>query len=166
MLDEWTVNQSFKAVKNPDYWGTDADGNQLPYLARSEYRPVPDGAQRVNLLQSGEVDVIHTATASQIDSLRSLGDDIDLIESDAYGEVGYFMLNTAPDTVFSSLTARQAAAHAIDRERLNAVRGLDIPTIAAGPFGHGRLGFLAARGSPKTDPEKDQERGAKKRNRT
>src|SRR3546814_16449283 len=69
------------------------------------------------LLQSGEVDVIHTATASQIDSLRSLGDDIDLIESDAYGEVGYFLLNTAPDTVFSSLTARQAAAHARSEER-------------------------------------------------
>src|SRR3546814_5719805 len=98
MLDEWTVNQSFKAVKNPDYWGTDADGNQLPYLDSIEYRPVPDGAQRVNLLQSGEVDVIHTATASQIDSLRSLGDDIDLIESDAYGEVGYFMLRSEEHT--------------------------------------------------------------------
>src|SRR3546814_11533841 len=64
------------------------------------------------------------------------------------------MLNTAPDTVFSSLTARQAAAHAIDRERLNAVRGLDIPTIAAGPFGPGSMGFLADSGYPEYDLEK------------
>src|SRR3546814_12034191 len=96
MLDEWTVNQSFKAVKNPDYWGTDADGNQLPYLDSIEYRPVPDGAQRDNLLQSGEVDVIHTATARQLDSPRRLGDDIDLPGPDAYGELGSFTPNTPP----------------------------------------------------------------------
>src|SRR3546814_3960996 len=67
------------------------------------------------------------------------------------------MLNTAPDTVFSSLTARQAAAHAIDRERLNAVRGLDIPTIAAGPFGPGSMGFLEDSGYPEYDLEKAKE---------
>ncbi|MET0728781.1 MAG: ABC transporter substrate-binding protein [Acidimicrobiales bacterium] len=160
MLDDWTVNQSFTAVKNPHYWQTDADGSQLPYLDSIEYRPVPDGSQRVNLLQSGEVDLMHTALPSHIDSLRALGDDIGLIESDAFGEIGYLMLNVAeatadePARVFNSLTARRAAAHAIDRERLISVRGLDIPSIAQGPFAPGNVGYLEETGFPDFDLER------------
>lgn len=156
-FDSWTVNQSFKASKNPDYWDTDDDGNPLPYLDSIEYRPVADGAQRVNLLESGEVQAMHTSTATQIDSLRSLGDEIGLIESDAFGEVGYFMLNAAEGKVFNSQTARSAAAYAIDRERLNTVRGLDIPTIAAGPFAPGNVGYLEDSGYPEYDLERAKE---------
>src|SRR5690606_25660478 len=58
-LDSWTVNQSFKASKFEDYWDTDDEGNQLPYLDSIEYRPVPDSAQRSNLLESGEIQATH-----------------------------------------------------------------------------------------------------------
>jgi peptide/nickel transport system substrate-binding protein len=143
MQESWTVNQSFKATKNPNYWGKDADGNQLPYLDSIEFRPIIDGAQRVNLLQSGEIQAMHTSFATQIDTLRSLGDDVNLIESDKFGEVGYYMLNAAEGKVFSNQTARLAAAHAIDRERINEVRGLGIPTVANGPFAPGNIGNLA-----------------------
>jgi peptide/nickel transport system substrate-binding protein len=142
MQESWTVNQSFKATKNPNYWGKDADGNQLPYLDSIEFRPIIDGAQRVNLLQSGEIQAMHTSFATQIDTLRSLGDDVNLIESDKFGEVGYYMLNAGEGKVFSNQTARLAAAHAIDRERINEVRGLGIPTVANGPFAPGNIGNL------------------------
>ena len=32
MFVDWVPNQKFEAEKNPDYWATDAAGNQLPYL--------------------------------------------------------------------------------------------------------------------------------------
>lgn len=140
--DSWTVNQSFKASKNPNYWAKDAEGNQLPYLDSIEFRPVVDGAQRVNLLQSGEIHAMHTSFATQIDTLRSLEDEVGLIESDAFGEVGYYMLNAGEGKIFSDQTARSAVAHAIDRERINEVRGLGIPTVANGPFAPGNIGHL------------------------
>lgn len=162
MQESWTVNQSFKAVKNPDYWRTDADGNQLPYLDSIEFRPVPDGAQRTNLLESGEVQATHQSGSIQIDAMRSLGDDIGLFESNEFGEVGYFMLNAAPASdaaparIFNNPKARLAAAHALDRERINNVRALGIPEIASGPFAPGNIGHLEDTGYPEYDLEEAQ----------
>jgi peptide/nickel transport system substrate-binding protein len=156
---EWTVNQRFVATRNESYWDTDENGNQLPFLDRIEYRPINEGPQRVNALDGGEAQLIHTSGAITIDSLRSLGDQIGLIESDAFGEVGYFMLNSDPGgddrepRIFSSQTARLAAAHALDRERINNVRGLGIPTVASGPFAPGNIGHLDDTGYPEYDPE-------------
>lgn len=140
--ESWTVNRSFKATRNPNYWMTDADGTQLPYLDSIEFRPIIDGAQRANLLQAGEIQAMHTSFPTVIDTLRSLGDDVGLIESDAFGEVSYYLLNSAEGKVLSDLTARRALAHAIDRERINDVRNLGIPTVANGPFAPGNIGHL------------------------
>ena len=60
-LVDWVPNQSFMAEKNPDYWATDADGNQLPYLDPIEFRPIVEVDQRLNALQSGEINAMHTS---------------------------------------------------------------------------------------------------------
>jgi peptide/nickel transport system substrate-binding protein len=159
VFEDWTVNQRFVATRNESYWAEDADGNQLPYLDRIEYRPINQAAGRVNALDGGEVDVMHTDNSIAIDQLRGFGDRIRMVESDAYGEVGYFMLNSDPGAddreprIFSSQTARLAAAHAVDRERLNEVRGLGIPTIASGPFAPDVMGHLDDAGYPEFDPD-------------
>ena len=44
----WTINDKLVAEANPDYWRTDADGEQLPYLDEIEFRPVIDAQQRLN----------------------------------------------------------------------------------------------------------------------
>ncbi len=61
MLDEWVPNQKLVAEKNPDYWAKDAEGRQLPYLDEVEFRPIVEVAQRVNALDSGEINVMHTS---------------------------------------------------------------------------------------------------------
>ena len=66
-LVDWTPNQSLTAEKNPDYWATDAEGNQLPYLDEIEFRPIVEVAQRLNALQSGEINAMHTSDADTID---------------------------------------------------------------------------------------------------
>jgi peptide/nickel transport system substrate-binding protein len=157
VFQEWVENQRFVATRNESYWRTDDDGNQLPYLDRIEFRPIIEGPQRVNALESGQVQAMHTSGAISIDSLRSLGDRIRLIESDAFGEVGYFMLNADEGRPFNSLTARLAAAHALDRERINNIRGLGIPTIASGPFAPGNMGHLDDTGYPEYDLERARE---------
>ena len=102
-------------TRNEDYWRSDEDGNQLPYLDGVVFRPVADGATRVNMLEAGEADVIHTATTIDIDTLESLGDAIDLSIAEDGNGLSYFQLNSSEGKVFDDQAARLAAAHAIRR---------------------------------------------------
>src|SRR5690606_6752469 len=74
VFEEWVPNQRFVAEKNPDYWATDADGNQLPYLDEIEYRPIVEVAQRQNALESGEINAMHTSDPRTVAELRDLAD--------------------------------------------------------------------------------------------
>jgi peptide/nickel transport system substrate-binding protein len=154
---EWRVNDSFTMTRNDDYWRTDEDGNQLPYLDEVVFRPVSDGATRVNQLEAGEADVIQTATSLDIDTLESLGDAIDLsISADGNG-VSYFQLNSADGKIFDDETARLAAAHAIDRDQINEVTDLGALELASGPFAPGQMGYLDDAGYPEFDPQRAAE---------
>lgn len=157
VFEEWRENERFVATRNENYWLTDADGNQLPYLDRIEFRPVIEGSQRVNLLDGAEVQAMHTSGAIQIDTLRGFGDRIRLVESNQFAEVGYFMLNAAEGRIFNNQTARLAAAHALDRDRINTIRAMGIPTVASGPFAPGNKGYLEDTGYPEFDPERARE---------
>ena len=88
-LVDWRPNQSLTAEKNPDYWATDAEGNQLPYLDEIEFRPIVEVAQRLNALQSGEINAMHTSDAETIDQIRGLAEsgEVNAFESDEFGEV-------------------------------------------------------------------------------
>ncbi len=158
-LDHWTVNQELVAVKNADYWVTDADGVKLPYLDKITFKPISDVAQRVNALESGQIDAMHTDSKEQIaDRLRPLEEDgtIGLVESDSFGEVGYIMLN-ASKPPFDNKNARLAFAHALDRELLIQVRNGGLGTVANGPFQEDVLGYVEDTGFPEFDVEKSKE---------
>jgi peptide/nickel transport system substrate-binding protein len=158
-LVDWQVHDRLRLERNEDYWRTDEDGNQLPYLDELEYRPIPEGIQRLNALQGGEIDAFHTAATTIIAQLREehAAGQINLVESDDFAEVGIAaMLNTARPP-FDSLTARQAAAHALDRELMNEVLAEGIPQIANGPFTPAAMGYLEDTGYPEYDPERARE---------
>ena len=162
MLESWTVNQEMVLVKNPNYWQKDADGNQLPYLDKITYRPIPESAQRVNALESGQVDLIHTSDTEQL-AERLLpaeeAGDLGVYESDAWGETNYLMLN-ASKPPFDNKNARLAVAHALDREFLRDVRGGGLGSIANGPFAEEVLGYTEDTGFPEFDVEKAKELAA------
>lgn len=155
---EWTVNESFVAEKNPDYWQKDADGNQLPYLDEIEFRPIVDGDARVNALLGGDITAMHASGAEQIDVLQAEqeSDAINLVESTDFAEVSYGMFNVR-QAPFDNLLARQAAAYAFDRDTFNTVRNLDLFTMASGPFAPGEIGYLEDAGFPEFDLDKAKE---------
>ena len=162
MLESWTVNEEFVAVKNPNYWQTDVDGNQLPYLDKITYTPIPEVAQRVNALESGQIDIMHTSDTEQLaQRLRPAAEngDIELLESDLFGEVNYTMLNVSKPP-FDNKNARLAVAHAIDTQLLIDVRGGGIGNLANGPFTEGVLGYTEDTGYPTHDVEKAREYAA------
>lgn len=156
--EDWVVNDHFTASKNADYWRTDADGTQLPYLDSVEFRPFPESDSRVNALLSGQLGAIHAVGAPQIETLRAAAeaDEITLVESGVYPEVQYGLLN-ASKPPFDNPIARQAVAAAIDLEELQTVINLGILPKASGPFGPGSIGYLEDSGFPEYDPEKAKE---------
>lgn len=162
MLDHWTVNQEFVAVKNPDYWQTDTDGNPLPYLDKITYKPINEVAQRVNALESGQIDIMHTSDTEQLaDRLLPAQEAGDLVveQSDSFGETNYVMLNSGKPP-FDNKNARLAVAQAIDAQLLIDVRGGGIGTVPNGPFTEGVLGFTDDTGFPTFDVEAAKEAAA------
>ena len=149
---DWVPNQRFEAEKNPDYWATDAEGNQLPYLDAIEFRPIPEIETRLNSLRSGEINAMHTSDADTIVELRSLAesDEVNMYESDAFGEVSYNMLNESKPP-FDNILAREALARAYDFDRVNEIINGGITTRATGPFAPGNIGHLEDSGYPTYD---------------
>jgi peptide/nickel transport system substrate-binding protein len=158
MKKEWVPNQKFVAEKNPNYWAKDAEGNQLPYLDEVTYVPIVEVAQRVNALESGDINAMHTSDPSTISDLRGIADsgDISLTESTKFGEVTYIMLNSSTPP-FDNIKARQALAYAFNFDDYNAVRGKGILTRATGPFAPGNVGNLDDTGLPSFDLDKAKE---------
>ncbi len=82
--------------KNPDYWRTDADGVQLPYLDSVSFRPIPDEGTRLDALLSGTTTAMQTLRQGTIRDARNAagGDSIKLIEFQG-NSTGGGMYNTA-----------------------------------------------------------------------
>ncbi len=65
-LDNETI-----VTKNADYWGTDSDGTQLPYLDKISFRPIPDEGTRLDATLSGTTQVAHTLRQNTIRDSRA-----------------------------------------------------------------------------------------------
>ncbi|MCO5319139.1 MAG: ABC transporter substrate-binding protein [Microthrixaceae bacterium] len=151
---EWVQNDHFTAVRNAEYWLTDDEGTQLPYLDQVEFRPYPETDSRVNALLTGGIQAMHTSSASSAEALEAAADagEVKLYESGEYPEVSYGLLNTSVPP-FDNPTARQAAAAAVDREELQTIINLGRYPTASGPFGPGEMGYLEDTGFPEHDPD-------------
>jgi len=65
--------------RNPNYWLSDSDGTQLPYLDEISFRPIPDENTRLDATLSGTTDVAHTLRQGTIRDGRSARDGGDAI---------------------------------------------------------------------------------------
>ena len=152
---DWVVGEQMTLQKNADYWQSDENGVQLPYLDTLIYKPIPDGTQRVSALETGDVQMIHTSnTEDMVNRLAPLADsgDLNVYQTDAFGEVTYTMLNVTKPP-FDNKNARLAVAAGLDIELLDEVRGGGIATVAKGPFQADVLGHLEDTGFPDFDPQ-------------
>ena len=154
-MQDWKRNDHFTAVKNPDYWRKDKDGNALPYLDSITFKPIVESAQMVNGVQAGDIDLALDDGALNIAKYRDFAKSgtINLTESEKYPELSYTLFNStvAP---FNNKNARLAVAYAVDRVQQNKLRNKGLSTLASGPFGPGVMGYLKDTGLPSYDPEK------------
>ncbi|MDQ6696858.1 MAG: ABC transporter substrate-binding protein [Actinomycetota bacterium] len=153
VFKSWQPNTKFDAVRNPHYWQIAPDGKPYPYADSIEFRPIPESQQRVNGLQAGTLNVIHTSSTNDISGpLRSLRNKkaINMMVSQDHAEVGYLLLN-ASQPPFDDVRMRRAFAMAIDRTEVNNILANGLPTVANGPFAPGNVGYLKDPGFPKHD---------------
>ena len=154
-FESWKVGTSLKGTANKDYWQEAPDGKPYPYVDEVEFRPIPESGQRVNALQSGTINVMHTSSAEDIGgTLTQLRDDgkINMYVTEKNGEVSYQMLNSSVPP-FDDIRMRKAMAMGADRAEINDITNNGLPTIADGPFAPGSVGYLKETGFPKYNLE-------------
>ena len=148
MLEEWIPNEVTRMVRNPNYWRTDGEGRQLPYLDAIEFRPIPDTDGRFAALRSGDLDASSVNTGLRIDDYNEQFKTF--WEGDKYAETSYLMFNSSRPP-FDNVEFRRALAQCTDRQTFNTVRW-DGETPATGPFSPGTPGYLEDSGFPAYDP--------------
>jgi peptide/nickel transport system substrate-binding protein len=109
-LDNETV-----VVRNDNYWRTDADGNQLPYLDQVAFRPIPDEGTRLDALISGTVNLMETRRQGTIRDAREESG-INLYEFQG-NNTGGGMFNTAVPP-FDDVRVRLGLNKLNDQERV------------------------------------------------
>jgi peptide/nickel transport system substrate-binding protein len=80
MLESFAAEDRAVMTKNPDYWGTDADGNQLPYLDGIEVIFSSDSAGLLEGLQGGTLNWMGGLTSEQVQVVEA-NTDLQLLSS-------------------------------------------------------------------------------------
>jgi ABC-type transport system substrate-binding protein len=66
IFDEWIPNSHFTAKANPHYWRPG-----LPYLSQITFKPIVDPNARVDALESGSIDIMHTNSPTTLLDFRN-----------------------------------------------------------------------------------------------
>jgi ABC-type transport system substrate-binding protein len=102
--------------KNPNYWGTDADGNQLPYLDGIEYWGISDPMTMIASLKSGQIMGFNGPPDKNLYELKQAGYSVAITSA---GVGGYFPDSAHADSPLSKLEVREAVEYAIDKDAIS-----------------------------------------------
>lgn len=145
IVESYAPGESLELVRNPDYWMTDAAGNQLPYLDSMTFRVIEDAEVASDALQSGDVDVITTSTGQVISEYID-GTDYTLNVQEEFGETNYILLDLDKPGPLQDQRVRCALSMAIDRQEIIDATSGGILTPANGLFSPGQEGYLEDNG--------------------
>ena len=149
MLDEWVPDEVTRLVRNPNYWRTDAEGRQLPYLDAIEFRPIPDTDVRFATLRAGDLDAMMDDAGVNLDEYEK--DFTTIHQGERYRGISYLMFN-ATKPPYDDVEVRRALAQCTDIQTLNTLIWDGQPP-ATGPFSPGTPGHLDDPGFPGYDPD-------------
>ncbi len=136
MVTEYQAAQYVVLDRNPNYWDTDENGTQLPYLDRLVFRMIPDSNTLVTQLRSGEVTMAYGVPYSQIAGFEQQ-DGVRVIPNRT---LSWQHLDFNFDNpLLADLTVRQAFAHAIDKATISRALGgypevIDTVVVPLFPF--------------------------------
>lgn len=110
--------------KNPDYWGMDKNGNQLPYLDGIKWSFIMDKKTEVMEFRRGNLDMIYRIPVEMFHEIfgemqdsKKRNIDFDIYSSPAL-RTDYYGFNMQTNPFFSIKEIRQAFNLAIDRHKI------------------------------------------------
>jgi peptide/nickel transport system substrate-binding protein len=112
----WEPDNQIVLERNPDFWGKDADGTQLPYLDRIVFKPFPDENVRLTNLKTGDADALMGNPPYK--DVASLQQSPDLTVKEIPGLGFDFLFLNTSKAPFDNPAVRRALAYAIDRDQL------------------------------------------------
>jgi peptide/nickel transport system substrate-binding protein len=113
----WTRWSDTKLARFENYWETDAEGNNLPYLDEIIGKPKKEDSVRLTALRTGQVQLIDSMANADVERFkRSFSDEFNAWPWH-YG--GIFMVFNFRRGPFQDKRLRTAAAHAIDRQAVH-----------------------------------------------
>lgn len=132
------VGQRILLKSFDEYWETDDNGNQLPYLDEVTIKPLPEASTLVSALKAGDVQMANYLPLTNLKEIRK-SDKVDVSKAASAGWIGLVMnFNKKP---FSSKKARQAIAHLINQEEFVKQAYFGNNDAALGPIGPGHGPF-------------------------
>src|SRR5262249_383791 len=113
----WTRWNETKLVRFENYWETDAEGNNLPYLDEIVGKPKKEDSVRLTALRTGQVHLIDNMAYADVERFKkSYGEKYNSWQSHLGGVFVVFNFRQGP---FQDKRLRTAAAHAIDRNAIH-----------------------------------------------
>jgi peptide/nickel transport system substrate-binding protein len=128
---EWETGSSLMTTRNADYWRAG-----YPHLEQLEFVILPDVTGRGNAFRAGSVDLFETSDPRQIleyTEAAERGESQIFTDQAIDGPKVFLALNHAA-APFDDPTARQAVAHAIDRDGLSDIAFDGVFPPVTGPF--------------------------------
>src|SRR3989441_7615599 len=113
----WTRWNETRLVRFENYWETDAEGNNLPYLDEIVGKPKKEDSVRLTALRTGQVHLIDSMAYADVERFKKSSGDKYTIWQWHFG--GLFVVFNFRRGPFQDKRLRTAAAHAIDRQAIH-----------------------------------------------
>ena len=146
IVDSYEPYGSLEAHRNPDYWMTDADGQQLPYLDSISFRVIEDPQTSVEALDAGDIDLFATTNGLAITDAQERDDEVSVTVQDTFVDSYYLLIDLSKPGPLQDRRVRCAMSLAIDRDEFNDATSNGFDPSANGLFSPGQQGYLADNG--------------------
>jgi ABC-type transport system substrate-binding protein len=146
---EWVPKDHITVKRFEGYWGT------KPSLEKITYKPVPEPASRVAMLEAGDADLAAPVPIQDVSRLRA-NPKLNVMMVDSLDNL-HFALNMQKE-IFKDVRVRQAVNYAVDKEAIvkNIYNGLAVP-LTKSPVSPFLWGYSAVGDYYKYDPAKAKE---------
>src|SRR5215468_5613308 len=148
----WTRWNETRLVRFENYWETDAEGNNLPYLNEIIGKPKKEDSVRLTALRTGQVNLIDNMAYADVERFKkSHSDQFNSWNLHLGGVFVVFNFRQGP---FQDKVVRTAAAHAIDRQAIHNSVFYGQDDMLDQPYPRGNPWHLEESRSLEYDPDK------------
>jgi peptide/nickel transport system substrate-binding protein len=148
----WTRWNETKLVRFENYWETDAEGHNLPYLDKIIDKPKREDSVRLTALRTGQVQLIGNMAQADVERFKqSYGGDYNIWTWHYGGRFAVFNFRRGP---FQDKRLRTAAVHAIDRQAIHHAVYYGQGAMANQPYPKGDPWHLEGIRSLEYDPDR------------